>query len=422
MLRTLARFSSTTSITAFTLALTLAACSPDETKASTGTGPHGDAGIDAETPPAGRGRLVSAQLQSTITRAQLEELREKSGLTTVPAPKFDVACSTIRYETIDLYDAPVEASGLACVPLGVAGPRPLLSYQHGTTTADSQVPSGEAGAGIFLAFLYAASGYVVSAADYLGLGAAPGFHPYLHAASEATASIDMIRATRQHARDSGVELGSQLFLAGYSQGGHATMALHRALEAGHAAELPVTAAMPMAGSYDMSQTTIEAVFATPAPSTPTYLAYALLAYDMVYDVYPSPEVAFAEPAKVGSLFDRKRTFDEIAKEMPTTPEAVLRPEFLNAFRTDPNHSFRAALRANDVYDWKPRAPVRLCHGGADRDVTFQNSVVAHDRMKALGADVELVAVGAELDHDTAGIPCEVAARAYFDALVPGDTP
>ncbi|MGN6107620.1 MAG: lipase family protein [Kofleriaceae bacterium] len=375
-----------------------------------------DAGADAAA--IDRGRVLRAEPQPAISRVQLEQIRDSIGLPGLPAPQFDVACTALIYETIDVRGARAEASGLVCVPIGATGPRPLLSYQHGTVSADADVPSSRQNASaIFFALLYASGGYAIAAADYLGLGAAPGSHPYLHAASEATASVDMIRATQRHASETGVELGAQLFLAGYSQGGHATMALHRALEAEHAAELPVTASMPMAGPYDLSTTTFDAAFATPAPSTPAYLAYLLLAYDAVYDVYPSPEAAFVDSAQVAALFDRTHAFADIAGALPSAPEALLRPDFLTAIRRA-DHPFRAALRANDVYDWLPRAPVRLCHGGADRDVVFENAVVARDRMKALGGDVEIVAVGAELDHDTAGIPCELEARRLFDAMVP----
>lgn len=363
--------------------------------------------------------MLRAEPQPTISRAQLAQIRDGIGLPDLPAPQFDVACTALTYETIDVRGARAEASGLACVPIGATGPRPLLSYQHGTVTTDADVPSSrQSASAIFFALLYASGGYATAAADYLGLGAAPGLHPYLHAASEATASVDMIRAARRHASETGVVLGSQLFLAGYSQGGHATMELHRALEAEHAAELPVTASMPMAGPYDLSTTTLDAAFATPAPSTPAYLAYLLLAYDAVYDVYPSPEAAFVDPAQVVALFDRTHAFADIAGALPSAPDALLRPDFLTAIRQRADHPFRAALRANDVYDWAPRVPVRLCHGGADRDVVFENAVVARDRMVALGGDVEIVAVGAELDHDTAGIPCELAARQLFDAMVP----
>jgi hypothetical protein len=46
-----------------------------------------------------------------------------------------------------------------------------------------------------LSLIFAARGYVVVAADYVGLGVSETFHPYLHAESEATAVVDALRAT-----------------------------------------------------------------------------------------------------------------------------------------------------------------------------------------------------------------------------------
>jgi hypothetical protein len=410
------------SITSIALLAFASACSSDDGRNSSPDGGSGASSGDGST-SIDRGKVLSAEPLATFTRAQLEEIRAQAGELDLPAPEFDVTCTKLRYETIDLRGEQTTASGLECAPVGAPGPRPLLSYQHGTVSSDSEIPSAREGIdGLSLSLFYATAGYVTSSADYLGFGAAPGLHPYLHASTEATASVDMIRAVRRHAGETGITFGPQLFLAGYSQGGHATMALHRALEADYATELPVSASVAMAGPYDMSKTTLEAAFATPSPATPTYLAYLLVAYDMIYDVYPSPEAAFVDAEAVLPLFDRKHTFEDIMKALPKTPEAVLRPEFLDALRSNTDHPFRVALRANDVYDWKPRAPVRLCHGGADRDVAFQNAVVARERMKALGGDVELVEVGAQLDHGTAGIPCEVASRRFFDDLVAGDTP
>ena len=58
----------------------------------------------------------------------------------------------------------------------------------------------------------------------MGLGSSPGFHPYLHARSEATASVDMLRAGRNYCASNNIGLNGQVFLAGYSQGGHTEMA------------------------------------------------------------------------------------------------------------------------------------------------------------------------------------------------------
>ena len=58
--------------------------------------------------------------------------------------------------------------------------------------------------------------------DYIGMGESPGLHPYVHGESEATATIDMIRAAREFITDSlNLIDNHQVFLSGYSQGGHA---------------------------------------------------------------------------------------------------------------------------------------------------------------------------------------------------------
>ena len=64
-------------------------------------------------------------------------------------------------------------------------------------------------------------GYNVVMPDYIGMGESPGLHPYCHGASEATATIDMIRAVREAqtldmipgmTADNG-----EMFVTGYSQ-------------------------------------------------------------------------------------------------------------------------------------------------------------------------------------------------------------
>ena len=87
--------------------------------------------------------------------------------------------------------------------------------------------------------LLASTGYVVSAPDYLGYGASKALpHPYEHAASLASASADMLRATREFCQQQAVSVTQKNFLLGYSEGGYATMALHKYLEANYASTLP----------------------------------------------------------------------------------------------------------------------------------------------------------------------------------------
>ncbi|MGW5387676.1 lipase family protein [Nocardia sp. NPDC003963] len=68
------------------------------------------------------------------------------------------------------------------------------------------------------------AGYAVVAPDYIGLSPnSPGPHPYLQTSTEATATIDAVRA----ARAAFTELSASWAVAGWSQGGHAALGTGR---------------------------------------------------------------------------------------------------------------------------------------------------------------------------------------------------
>ena len=367
-----------------------------------------------------RGAVQSVQLAAAYSKLLVQQALQELGLT-ITAPGFSgIRLYRVIYWTVDVQGNPTTASGMIAYPQGVSGPRPLLSYQHGTEVEKTEVPSNPSNEEMLaVSFGLTSAGYIVVAADYLGLGESTGLHPYLHADSEASACLDMLRAAVTVTAQRNVQLSDKLFLAGYSQGGHATMALHRALEQTASSEFTVTASAPMAGPYDLSGTTFAMALTDPSESSSLYAAYLLVAYDAIYDVYSSPSEAFVAPvdAIVESLFDGYHTTDQIKAALPATPQEMLRPEYLAAVTTNPDHPLNVALRANDLYDWLPIAPVRLFHGGADKTVPFANSQVAYDHMSALGADIELINVGADLNHSTAVMPCFLAAKQWLDSFL-----
>src|SRR5688500_11458839 len=134
---------------------------------------------------------------------------------------YDIHLYKIRYKTLDVNMQPDTASGLLVVPQVPADTKlPLVLYAHGTTSGPDDVPSNLRG-GYEVAMGYAGFGFATIAPDYLGLGDSRGFHPYLHAETEASASLDMIFAAHEFLENNDPDLDPEfLFLAGYSQGGH----------------------------------------------------------------------------------------------------------------------------------------------------------------------------------------------------------
>ena len=367
-----------------------------------------------------RGEVIRYRQVAAYSKAQINAALTLAGQPDLAPVPYAVAVYEVVYATPDVRGAISQASGMVAVPREASGARPLVAYFHGTQTLRTDVPSNpknQEGQGT--TFLFASAGYVVACPDYLGLGQSPGRQTFEQAAPLASCNVDMLRAARHVAEAVSVGLNGQLFLCGYSEGGYATLATQRALEADYANEFTVTASAPMAGPYDLSGTMFAAVFdPNTAAKTPLYIAGILLAFNDAYSLYQNPSEVFAAPydSRVAGLFDGTHTGDAVSAGLASTAEALLRPEFAQALRADANHPLRAALRANDVYDFRPVAPVRLFHGKADRNVPFANAEVAQQRLTQRGGSVELVNVGDTLDHETAVVPSFVGARRFFDTF------
>ena len=128
-------------------------------------------------------------------------------------------------ETGDL----VVNSGAIFLPVNPLCAAPLLSWQHGTIVSDSAAPSENINQST-IGVVSASQGYIVVMSDYLGLGSGTGFHNYCHSSTEATSVINLIIEGIDFAQSKGVNSNNQVFLMGYSQGGHSTMAAVRDIE------------------------------------------------------------------------------------------------------------------------------------------------------------------------------------------------
>jgi hypothetical protein len=214
-------------------------------------------------------------------------------------------------------------------------------------------------------------------------------------------------------------LSEQLFLCGYSQGGHAAMALHRDLEAYHSDEFTITASAPMAGAYDLSGVTADDILAGRPMPNPYYFAYLLASYQEVYRLTNSLAALLREPydTTLPPLLNGAASGGDINAAMPARATLVLKPEVLAAFETNPRHRLRLALQDNDVYDWTPRAPLRMYHCAGDQDVIFLNSIAALASFYRRGAaHVELIDPLPTGDHGACTVPSFLAVKEWFDTF------
>lgn len=367
-------------------------------------------------------QLISSGLVGTRSKAQLQAL---FGFFIQNGIKM----YKITYVTPDIFGQPDTASGLLVVPVrSLPSSYPLLCYQHGTVGSKTDVPSNLQG-GWELAAVFGGMGYVTAAPDFLGLGEARGFHPYVHAETEASAAVDMLFAVRQFAEENDVAINEQLFISGYSQGGHAGMALHRSIEQDHSDEFTVTAAAHMSGPYSISGAMRDKILSDDPYYFAAYLPYTVLSYNLAYGLFDDIEEYFKQPyadmieqfyneeIDLGDLNDM--LIDQLELEFgASVTKNMFQDSVLQGVINNPNHPANVALRANDVYEWVPVSPTRLYYCLADDQVTYRNSIIADSVMTTvLGATtVDAINVNPNADHGGCVQPAVTAAIFFFAEL------
>ncbi len=305
------------------------------------------------------------------------------------------------------------ASGLLIVPDLLDGPKPILNYQHGTTSGRSQVPSNLAGQEYLLAGAFGALGFITIAPDYVGMGDSRGFHPYVNSETEASAMIDMLSATKEYLDENEIAYTQQLFITGYSQGGHGAMAAQRKIEETLSQDLAVTASLPMSGPYSISGVMLELAFIDEEFFFPSYLVYTILGmkaiddstYDQLSDIFRTEFISvISQFATTGEgLFEMNaQLLDILERDFGGSfPKFLFNDSFREEIMMNPDHPFIQHLKNNDLFDWKPTAPTLMLYCKSDDNVPFMNSIVADSVMNELGAEnvsAMDVAGGQNLSH------------------------
>ena len=349
----------------------------------------------------------------TISTLKARVLLTFAGVDGIPVEN-SVDCYRMQY-SVGSGSEVIQLSGLLALPRNVA-PRRLVSFQHGTSTTRTAVPSQLDGTGLAAAIAFAGNGYALIAPDYPGLGDSSGRHPYYVAAAIGPAVAGMIEASQ---RVPGVPNGP-VFLSGFSEGGWASLAALRVLES---KGRPVLGSAQVAGAYDLRHVSLPAALKGGAPSHSLYLAYAAWGqaayYSQPLDSVLTPEYA----AVVERVFAGAKP-QEIVSSLPTDPRRMFNQNFLDAFDRNQAHWYLDSFAANSLVDVTPRAPVRLYYGSKDLDVTPEEALAAARSMRARNVDVAAIDVG-PVGHDPsmlAAAPLILAWLRELDgaATVPGE--
>jgi Secretory lipase len=421
-----------------------------------------------------RGGLVADPVAVTsLTPAAFEAAAPASLFLVAGKPKCTVTFNYIQYGTVGGANEATTGTGAVMVPSGAdaacQGPRPVLLYAHGTSTDKNKnmaVPTDSEAA--LVAAIYAAQGYIVVAPNYAGYEQSTlPYHPYLNIDQQSKDMIDGLGAARAGFAKMNASASAKLFLSGYSQGGHVSMATQRAMQL---AGETVTAGAHLSGPYNLGgfgdavyagNVNLGATIFSPLLTTSFQRAYGNI-YTTPADVYES---TFA--TGIESLLPSTTSLTGLitAGKLPATfmfegtldgslPPAQFAPFFgkpnlikttfrqavvadITANPTVPTHPLRIAANKNDMLklDWTPTQPMLLCGGKNDPTVFFNNAPAAQAYFIGKGVPAQAVTV---LDVDSAiaepfiqikggfaqallgagGITSPAAIQAYHGSLVP----
>lgn len=342
--------------------------------------------------------------------------------------EYDVVNYKMLYTTTDTRGMPDTASGMFSVPADSTNAYPLAVYMHGTVTDRDEVPSRLDTRERIVVAGMATTGFITIGPDYIGLGDSDGFHPYVHAESESRAGRDMIVAVRQWLNDRGRGFNDQLFITGYSQGGHAAMALHRDIQMTNEGDsLTVTAGAHLSGPYSISDVMRRAALSeTDQLTLPGYIVYTYASYNNVYQIYDSLREVFREPyLEVIARYDNEEIDGIAFNTQLTTLLNENDDRLIDMFQDsiarqliedDDDSPLVQALRRNDTYEWVPEAPTLLYYCTEDEQVPFQNAILADSVMRALGSDQVILSNGGAFDHGRCFNPALTAALTLFRSL------
>ena len=315
-------------------------------------------------------------------------------------PKYDVIVYRIFYKTHDYLNNEITASGLVYIPEIERYFLPVVCYQHGTAFQKQEVSSIAADMGYYIPFIMASeTGTIVCAADYIGLGFSEGVHHFYHPEEEANAVVDMLGSVQILLNKTyrPLTFNAEVFLMGYSQGGHASLSAQRKLETKYPYQFSIKASAPMASWFALEKSA-QLNPLKDSISFPFSSAYAFLinSIQTTQQPYANFKSIFIPPydSLTAVLFDGTHTIGEVSTKYPDYFYNTLQPSFKYELRNNPNNLFLKAVKKYDVInDWTPKSPTHFFHSKTDEIAFYDNSEIAYNTFLQKGGNVSLIDIG-----------------------------
>lgn len=370
---------------------------------------------------AARGELMSYEPIETFSKKALQTKADPD----LP-PRYGATLYRITYESQNPLGVTNLQSGILWIPTA-PGPLPVLSLQHGTLIKKDLAPSiaFEDGA------TEAGQGFVTLVSDYVGFGASvQETLGYLIPSAYGASGRDLILASEHLLKDLEVKTEPGIFLKGYSEGGFATLALQKNLEAQPIPGREVRASAPAAGPYNLLLAAASLLLSE--TTKPTYLGQVMVSYQhyFVNELDLSTYVNEPYADLLPTLLKGELTGDEVEARLPVATHELIQSDYLRGFlqriqtagegKVPDWDPLEAQLVSQSLTSgFVPQSLTRLYHCQDDEVVSVSATLDAYETWAPMSPELSLEVIksnptGKGYDHDHC--PVDERTLAYFHSL------
>lgn len=363
--------------------------------------------------------ILNAELNEFLNGSSMPFENFKGKFT---APKYPVKLYRVKYNSVvpELNNQPTVASGLVAIPETGKDSMPIVSYQHGTVFGKTEVPSfpDESMETKLMIAVFASQGYIVTGADYFGLGISTMPNSYLVKESSEQACLDMLFAAKNVLIANKIKQGP-LFVHGWSQGGWTNMTFLRKLES---LNIPVTAAgtasAPVDGSVIVNRwiNNYQPIDAVWLPACATNFIFAKDQYNFPGLAARAIRPEYLQTAK--DFYEFKIDWPTFSSKTKGKIHEIFNPEFM-ATGNIANDPFWKLLENMQAYRWRCRTPLINYYGENDEVIPPFIAKLAEGFHQVLGggSNTKAISAGPKADHRATYIYSLVHVKPWFDGFL-----
>ena len=233
--------------------------------------------------------------------------------------------------------------------------------------------------------LFAAKGYAVAVADYIGFGiTADRVHPYMHTESTARSVVDMGLAVIPYLEHIGrAPENNEVILFGYSQGGSTTLAVMDMLQDEFFDEMPIKMVYAGGGPYDLAAT-FDVSMETGVTGIPC--AIPMIVQGVNEGENLGLDMAdFFKPRLLENYKDwinsKRYTVSQINKNIQSKDLHDIMTDEGRDKNSRGTARLYTALLKNSTLNFRPYSPIYLFHSRQDQTVPFINALKAEQYFK-----------------------------------------